>query len=182
VTAALPVPPLALAAALACTAVILLIVTAWLGRHTGVRAGALIVASDVGGAEATVLEDPLTGIRGRPDYLVRERWGRAVYPIEVKPSRVSSTLYDSDAVQLAAYMILIEARYGSDFAGYGLVRYRSTEFRVALTPELRRRCLAAAAGVRVARYAPDVHRSHDVAAKCRACAVRAVCGEDLKRG
>ena len=43
-TAALPIPPLALAAALACTAIGLLIVAAWLGRHTGVRTGALIVA------------------------------------------------------------------------------------------------------------------------------------------
>jgi hypothetical protein len=169
-------------AVLVAVATTLLIVAAWLASRNGVRAAAPILGSDVGVAGVAslpLLEDPVTRIRGRPDYLVRERRRRFVYPIELKPTRSSATLYDSDALQLAAYMLLTEAQYGAQFAGYGIVRYRSSEFRVAFTPELRRRCIAAAEGVRAARAAADVHRSHEVAAKCGVCAVRGACSEVL---
>ena len=76
--------------------------------------------------------------------------GRAtgrVYPIEVKPTRDAVVLYESDALQLAAYMVLLEFRYGPEFAGYGVVRYRATEFRVPFTAELRRRCITAAEAI-----------------------------------
>jgi hypothetical protein len=76
-------------------------------------------------------------------------------------------------------MVLTEKAYGRDFAGYGIVRYRTAEFRVELTPEHRRRCLVALDGVRAARRAASVHRSHHVAAKCRGCAVRESCGEAI---
>jgi CRISPR/Cas system-associated exonuclease Cas4 (RecB family) len=168
-----------LVAGLVLSAVALLVAAHRLGRSTGVRAGAPIVASDVGLDSPILLETAALRIRGRPDYLLRERGRRRIYPVEVKPTRTSGSLYESDAMQLAAYMLLTEARYGREFAGYGLVRYRSAEFRVALTPELRRRCLAAVEGVRAARRAADVHRSHAVAARCRACAVRRRCGEAL---
>lgn len=153
---------------------------AWLlARSTSVRVGADIVTSDMGDEPAPSLSDPVLRLRGRPDLLVRERGRGRVYPVEVKPARESSTVYPSDALQLGAYMMLAETSYGSAFAGYGIVRYRSAEFRIELTPELRRRCLEAVAGVRAARGADNVHRSHAVAAKCRGCAMRAPCGESL---
>jgi CRISPR-associated exonuclease Cas4 len=153
---------------------------AWLlARTTGVRAASVVVASDVGVEAATTLRDPTLQIYGRPDYLVRERGRGRVYPVELKPSRAATALYDSDALQLAAYMLLAEQHYGAAFAGYGIVRYRSAEFRVPLTAELRERCVAAAAAVRAARRAATVHRDHERAAKCRACAVRSACDERL---
>jgi CRISPR/Cas system-associated exonuclease Cas4 (RecB family) len=88
-------------------------------------------------------------------------------------------LYESDALQLGAYMLLAESRYGSAFAGYGVVRYHSSEFRVPLTAELRRKCITAAEAIRGARGAAVMHRSHEVRAKCWACGVRRVCDESL---
>ena len=170
---------LAFAAALVLTACLLLAVASRMAGATGVRTGAAVVASDMGLESALKLEDPATRIRGRPDYLLRERGRGRVYPVEVKPSRDAAAPYESDVMQLAAYMVLTEARYGRQFAGYGLVRYRSGEFRVALTPELRKQCLRAADGVRRARAASDVHRSHAVGARCRGCAIRTRCGESL---
>jgi CRISPR/Cas system-associated exonuclease Cas4 (RecB family) len=153
---------------------------AWLmSRTTGVRAGAAVVASDVGLITTDTLRDAALRIHGRPDYVVRERGRGRVYPVEVKPTRSAAILYESDALQLATYMLLIQAQYGPEFAGYGVVRYRSAEFRVLLTAELRGRCIAAADGVRAARRAPTVHRNHTIAAKCGSCAVRAVCDEAL---
>lgn len=153
---------------------------AWLlSRGTGVRVDAVVVASDVGREKSEMLRDPARRIRGRPDYLVREPVSGQLYPIEVKPTRESSTLYESDALQLAAYMMLAEVRYGRTFAGYGVVRYQSAEFRVPLTPELRRRCIAAAEAIRTARRAASVHRSHELRGKCWGCGVRVACDESL---
>jgi CRISPR/Cas system-associated exonuclease Cas4 (RecB family) len=88
-------------------------------------------------------------------------------------------LYESDALQLAAYMVLLESRYGPEFAGYGVVRYRATEFRVPFTGELRRKCITAAEAIREARRAAVIHRSHEIRAKCWACGVRRACEESL---
>jgi CRISPR-associated exonuclease Cas4 len=151
----------------------------WISRGTGVRTDATVVASDVGHLESETLRDPVLRIRGRPDYLLREAGSARVYPVEVKPTREASTLYESDALQLGAYMLLTESRYGAAFAGYGVVRYRSSEFRVPLTAELRHRCIAAAEGIRTARRAAAVHRSHELRAKCWACGVRVACDESL---
>jgi CRISPR/Cas system-associated exonuclease Cas4 (RecB family) len=157
-----------------------MLITAWLiARSTGVRLGAAVVGSDVGIGQPVSLSDTALGLCGRPDLLLRERGRRRIYPVEVKPTRDSSTLYQSDALQLAAYMLLAESSYGTSFAGYGIVRYRSAEFRVTLSPELRRQCLEAAEGVRAARRASSVHRSHRVVGKCHACAVRTKCDEAL---
>jgi CRISPR-associated exonuclease Cas4 len=156
------------------------VIAAWLlSRSTGVRSDVTVIATDAGYLPAGILKDPALRIRGRPDYLVRDRSTGAVYPIEVKPTRDADELYESDALQLAAYMLLTEKRYGAEFAGYGVVRYRSSEFRVPLTAELRRRCAAAAAAIRATRRATAIHRSHEVRAKCWACGVRSVCDESL---
>ena len=161
-------------------AIVLLVWARRIGAATGVRIGAHIVASDVGVESSVVLEARTLGLRGRPDYLLRERGRGRIYPVEVKPTRDSTLLFEADLLQLAAYMLLTESTYGREFAGYGVVRYRSAEFRVTLTRDLRRRCLAAAEGVRAARRATDVHRSHQVPGRCAGCAVRSRCDERLR--
>ena len=159
---------------------LVVLIAAWLvGRTTGVPVGTRVVASDVGFEEPAVLEDPKLRIRGRPDYLLRDPASGRFYPVEVKPSRTSRTLQESDALQVGVYMLLTAAHYGSAFAGYGVVRYRAAEFRVPFTPELREHCIAAARAVRVARLARTVHRNHTVRAKCGRCGVRARCDESL---
>lgn len=156
------------------------VIAAWLlSRTTGVRSDVTVIATDAGYLPPETLKHPGMRIRGRPDYLVRDRSTGTVYPIEVKPTRDAAELYESDALQLAAYMLLAEKRYGAEFAGYGVVRYRSSEFRVPLTAELRRRCAGAAEAIRAARRATAIHRSHEVRAKCWACGVRSVCDESL---
>lgn len=153
---------------------------AWaMSRTTGVRAGAPLVASNVGLTASETLHHPSLRLYGRPDYVLRERVGGRLYPLEVKPTRTATTLYESDALQLATYMLLLEAQYGERFAGHGIVRYRSTEFRVPLTPALRKQCVSTAERIRKARRAVAVHRSHAVRAKCSACAMCSVCGEAL---
>jgi CRISPR-associated exonuclease Cas4 len=147
-----------------------LFVASWmLERGTGVRVGEVSVEP--------LLVDEARRLRGRPDYLVRERGG--LVPIELKPLRRSTVLYESDRMQIGAYLLMVRATYPREFAGYGRVRYRDVEFTVTLDPALEARCLALAERVRAARGAGVVHRTHDIAGKCGACAHRAACGESL---
>jgi CRISPR/Cas system-associated exonuclease Cas4 (RecB family) len=168
---------IAVAILAAVAAVVLFLAAHWVAADTGLTAGARVVSTDVGTEPATMLTDDALGIRGRPDYLVREAAG--LVPIEIKPMRKARTLYESDRVQIGAYLLLVRAAHPDTFAGYGRVRYRQATFVVPLTPELEALCAATASAVRVARRARDVHRTHAIAAKCRACAMRPACSEAL---
>jgi hypothetical protein len=136
-----------------------------------VMAMALFLAAGPLAETEPLLVDETHRIRGRPDYLLRHKKGPI--PIELKPLRTSRTLYESDRLQIATYLMLTPG------APYGIVRYKDTTFRVYLTKELEARCLAIAQEVRAARRATVVHRTHNVPAKCRACAHKAACGEAL---
>jgi CRISPR-associated exonuclease Cas4 len=149
----------------------------WIAADTGLAAGARVLSTDTGPDAGTMLTDPSLGVRGRPDYLVREPDG--LVPIEIKPMRGATMLYASDRVQIGAYMLLVRATYPGTFAGYGRVRYREASFVVPLTPDLEALCASTAASVRAARRAANVHRTHDLAVKCRSCAVRPACSEAL---
>src|SRR5271169_5768650 len=106
---------MAIAPILLVGASVVMLVVAWLlARSTGVRVGAPVLGSDMGvdALPAVAMSDPVLRLRGRPDLLLRERGRGRVYPVEVKPTRESPTLYPSDALQLGAYMILTQAAYG----------------------------------------------------------------------
>ena len=51
------------------------------------------------------LYDPVIGLTGRPDYLVKK--GKDIIPVEVKTSRTPEAPYDSHIFQLAAYCLLV---------------------------------------------------------------------------
>lgn len=77
------------------------------GFRPTLRGGATVVASDTGAGASVLLSDPALGLRGRPDYLLEEDAGvdRFLVPLEIKPTRRSQRLYESDDVQLGAYVI-----------------------------------------------------------------------------
>ena len=153
-------------------------------RHRVRRAPgpAVIVASDTGaGPPAVMLRDPRLGLRGKPDYVLREvEQGRPrLVALEVKPMRRSGRVLESDALQVAAYALLLQATYGAAAAPFGYLRLTSRALRIDLTPELRRRVEEIVQAIRRDRRAPLVHRSHVIAARCAGCAVRAQCDERL---
>lgn len=178
---------LALAALAALTTALLLQVLAIrLRRRTGFSAHSpesAIVASDTGILAPITLRDPMLGIRGKPDYLVRTMLAgrRRLVPIEVKPTRRSRRLYESDRIQLGAYLVALRSTVGQSAAAFGVVQYVDTSFHVDLTPaleaDLRRIVLAMRAG----RSSGQMPRNHDSAARCRSCAVRFSCSQALAR-
>lgn len=174
-----------LAAATLLAALAMPIVLAALRRRTGFtfeRDGdTSIVASDVGLADSLLLRHPMLGICGKPDYLMERRVGgkRVLIPLEVKPTRRSLRLYDSDRIQIGAYLVALRDTFADRASPVGYVRYASQTFEVALTPDLERELEGLAAAVRRGRSADTLHRTHNIRARCRACAVREHCDEVL---
>ena len=144
--------------------------------------GTTIVASDTGVVPAIVLHDPSLGLRGKPDYVLEQNLGdrRTLIPLELKPTRRGRRVYESDVVQVGAYVLLLRAVYGERAAPFGYVRYSTGTFRIELTSELERRVRGIVAAIRGSRQAAAVHRSHDIPARCANCAMRPHCDEALR--
>lgn len=141
---------------------------------TGLGSNAEIVASDTGQNRVELIEDKRLGLRGQPDYILRERVGLLrrwkLVPVELKPTRKRRTLYESDELQLVAYMVLMRSRYGRRFAGYGYVRYQDQTFTIRLTREREARLLATANAVREARRLEHVRvDSPPLPCRCGRC-------------
>ncbi|MEW5717649.1 MAG: CRISPR-associated protein Cas4 [Chloroflexota bacterium] len=146
--------------------------------QTGLPYGARIVYADTGAWKK--VERPLFsrryGLTGKPDYIVEERG--VTIPVEVKPNRVAPAPRESDALQLAAYALLVKENFGATPA-YGLLKYRDAVFQIELTDELRARLLDTLAALRRDLNARDVARSHAEPRRCRACGYRDECGQSL---
>jgi CRISPR-associated exonuclease Cas4 len=153
------------------------------GRAAQARAGvpinARVVSSDTGAWAR--LEKPLFSRRyqltGKPDYIVRDDTG-ATIPIEVKPTRTTPHPRHSDTMQLMAYGVLIEEKFGTRPA-YGLLKYRDEVFEIAFTEELRAEFFETLKEMRAARRAKNVSRNHADAVKCKYCGYRDACEERL---
>lgn len=147
--------------------------------RTGVPVNARVVYSDTGAWAR--LEKPLFSRRyqltGKPDYIVQDETG-ATIPIEVKPTRTASQPRHSDTMQLMAYGVLIEEKFGTRPA-YGLLKYRDEVFEIAFTEELRAEFFEIVKEMRAARHAKNVSRNHADAVKCKYCGYRDACEERL---
>ena len=144
------------------------------------KATAAIVASDTGAGIPATIRDPRLGLRGRPDYLLEERNGhRHLVPVELKPNRRSKRLYESDRIQLGAYLVALAGSLPDRAASYGYVRYASGAFRVDLSRDLTSRVESIVSAIREGRDASVVHRSHANPALCARCALRHACDEVL---
>ncbi|HEX8921303.1 MAG TPA: CRISPR-associated protein Cas4 [Pyrinomonadaceae bacterium] len=118
------------------------------------------------------------GLIGKPDYLVRTDEG--IVPVEVKSSKcpAGGRAYDSHIMQLAAYCLLVEEVI-DESVPYGIIRYSDCEVRLNYTPELRDELILLLEEMQEARFADDVHRSHDDARRCKGCSMRESCDEAL---
>lgn len=159
------------------------IVRAAFQRRTGFALGripdATVIASDVGiGAPLTLRDDEL-GLCGKPDYLLASTIGGELVPLEVKPRRRSARLYDSDRIQVGAYLLALRATADDRASKVGYVRYQTGTFEVELTASLEKEIRSLVVSLRRARRAAVVRRSHHSAARCRACPVRHHCDDAL---
>jgi CRISPR-associated exonuclease Cas4 len=161
-------------------------------RRTGIPGGQLLY-SDTGfpvgrinsierNQQGVRQEKPLIsrsyGLIGRPDYLVQTDEG--IIPIEVKSTKLPAggRAYDSHIIQLAAYCLLAEELI-EEGVPYGVIRYSDGEVMIDYTRELRDELIMLLEEMREARFADEVHRSHDEARRCSGCSMREICRESL---
>ena len=160
-------------------AILLLTWSAKLRRETGLPRG-LVTHSDTGEERrGTPLISHRYGLTGTPDYIVDTPNGPV--PVEVKPSRTDTEPRESHMLQVLAYCLLLEERDGKR-PPYGLLRYSTETFRVDYNSQTRQHLISVIEEMRVEATKVEVHRSHDMAAKCRMCGYRSVCDEALVRG
>lgn len=151
------------------------------GLDFATSGGATVIALDVGMGPSLVLRDDEIGLCGKPDYLIDSpaSGGNRLVPLEVKPNRRSPRLYESDRIQIGAYLLALRATADDRASRIGYVRYQTGTFEVMLTPKLEQEIRSLVAALRRARHAAVTHRSHKSPARCRACPVRQHCDEAL---
>lgn len=147
-------------------------------RGTGLPAGT-VVYTDTGGW--TRVEQPLFSaglqLTGKPDYLIRQH--DIIIPVEVKSAQApAGGPYAAHIYQLAAYCALVAETYGRR-PPYGLIQYADRTLTVDYSRGLETELLELLEEIRADAQADDVGRSHESAARCRACGFREVCDEAL---
>ena len=151
----------------------LLLFALWLRRRARLPSGR-VLTSDAGAQPGTLLASERHGLHGRPDYLIRR--GRQVIPVELKPGH--DRPHNSAVMQLMAYCLLVEERYGRP--DYGLLVLRDGARTIPYTDTQRAALLNTLAAMRVAPTVPQ--RGHDQPGRCRACAFAPLCSEALAHG
>jgi hypothetical protein len=155
----------------------------WYRERTGFAAGGTgrVIGSDTGVEASILLRDPQLGLRGRPDYLLEfEVAGHPLLyvPLELKPGRRSRRVYESDALQVAAYLIALRATAKEAAATFGYLRYATGTFRVGLTRELEERVRAIVDAIRA-----GAQRSHRQSESLDRATLRELLGPGaLRRG
>ena len=146
-------------------------------RQAGLPGGRVIYTDTRawGAVEKPLFSNEL-GLTGKPDYLV-EHNGRLI-PVEVKSGHAPDAPYDSHIFQLAAYCLLVEKTYGKR-PPYGIIHYPRRDFAVDYTAQLESALLDQLAEMRRDEHRSSVPRSHEDAARCRACGFRKVCDQSL---
>jgi len=122
------------------------------------------------------LFDEALGLIGRPDYLIQGTDG--LVPVEVKSGRTPRAPHQSHIYQVAAYCALV-ARTFHQRPAYGIIRYPQRSFRIEFTSALEAQLLSLLETMRAGLQGGELHRSHQVAARCAACGYRQVCTERI---
>ena len=137
-----------------------------------------IVYRDTGGWKKVKepLYDPISGIVGKPDYLVKQ--GRIMIPVELKSGSAPIVPYDSHIFQLAGYCLLVERIYGQR-PPYGILHYRNRNMKIDYTLQLEQRLLNLIDEIRQAERMNNAIRSHENRNRCRGCGFTSQCEQRL---
>jgi len=122
------------------------------------------------------LFDPVIGLTGRPDYLIRD--DQQVIPVEVKSSHIQDSPYEGHLLQLAAYCYLVNATYAVR-PRYGIINYPQKTFRVDFSFELESELIKLIEELQNLADQREINRSHNSIARCRSCGFETKCNQSL---
>ena len=142
----------------------------------GLELGDQVEYSDDDG-HAKLLFDDETGLRGRPDQIVRMQ-GQFI-PVEVKTGKVPPNPHGSHRMQLLAYLHLVE-QIVDEVPPFGILRYgEETAFSIAWNEVSRAELMTSVKEVQRLMVEGGAARNHEREGKCRNCSRRAGCSESL---
>jgi CRISPR-associated exonuclease Cas4 len=166
-----------LALLLALVGVALLLLSRQRMRHLGLPQGRVIyLDSERLLPQESALFDPLSGISGKPDFLMQTAQG--LVPVEVKSGKAPLAPYPSHVYQLAAYCHLVERVYGKRPL-YGVLKYSDRGYRLEYGTELEESLLDLVAEVR-RQGKREQDRTHNSSARCRGCGYREICDQRIE--
>lgn len=122
------------------------------------------------------LYDPLTGISGKPDFLMQTDAG--LVPVELKSGKAPHVPYKSHVYQLAAYCRLVDRVYGKRPPN-GILKYSDRSYELDYSSDLEASLLDLVAEIR-RQGKREQDRSHGLVARCRACGYREICDQRLE--
>jgi CRISPR-associated exonuclease Cas4 len=167
--------------ALALAAFAMVLMALGLRAYSKRRMAALDMAGEVVYWDATqsgeTFESTEHGLTGRPDYILKS--GKELIPVERKSRMLSGRApHSGEILQLAAYCLLVEERFGRTVLR-GQLQYPDRTLDIAFDDHLRRQLTAALHAMHEAITKDDVARSHTSPARCRACGFRDICTQAL---
>jgi len=124
-----------------------------------------------------VLKCESLGLKGKPDY-VFEHDGQLIVIERKKREVTNQRPYEGELLQIAAYCVLAEERFGNEVK-VGRLQYLNETIDVPFTAELRQRMVATLEQMRRAEQAGEAHRSHHRRNACAKCGFKSRCGEAL---
>jgi CRISPR-associated exonuclease Cas4 len=146
-------------------------------REAGIPAGRVIYSDTrAWGKVEKPFYDSLTGLTGRPDYLIEQNgfW----IPVEVKSGYAPSSPHEGHLYQLAAYCLLVERASGKR-PPYGILHYRNRTYAIDYTADLEAGLLDLLAEMRQQERRDDIPRSHAEPARCARCGYRSICDQKI---
>jgi CRISPR-associated exonuclease Cas4 len=124
------------------------------------------------------LYDSVTGLTGRPDYLVAEESSGQIIPVEVKTGRTPPEPRDAHIFQLAVYCYLVEQTMGVR-PRYGILHYPERTYAIDFTRELESTLLDLLEEMRACDRKAEMARSHEIQGRCAGCGYRSQCDQRL---
>ncbi|MEM3252554.1 MAG: Dna2/Cas4 domain-containing protein, partial [Thermoplasmata archaeon] len=99
-------------------------------------------------------------------------------PVEYKSGRVPRGPLFSHIIQVTAYCILVEEKYGKT-PPYGIIKYGKKDFQIEYTDDLKELVLKKVAEIKRAEITGIAHRNHNNPGRCLGCSRREFCDEKL---
>ncbi|MCH1540357.1 MAG: Dna2/Cas4 domain-containing protein [Candidatus Poseidonia sp.] len=126
---------------------------------------------------SNLLSDPATGLRGRPDQIVIID-GEFI-PVEQKTGRTPKTPHESHAMQVMAYIHLVEMTTNQR-PPYGLLRYGSEDIHsITWDDDAQSKLLETIKSVQEFMVKGGAKRNHERPGKCKNCSRRYACPDSL---
>ena len=125
----------------------------------------------------SILEDPITGLRGRPDQIVIVD-GEFI-PVEQKTGRIPKSPHRSHKMQVLAYLHLVEINTKRP-TPYGVLRYGNENLhQIPWDQENKETLFNAIAEVQRLMVQGDAKRNHNRPGKCNNCSRNYACPDVL---